>query len=298
MIIYSSNHNITINRKMPNKILNFIHLTRIMNPTGFLLAFFPASFGLMLASPKQSELIYLFVFLLGSILARSAGCIINDMMDQDIDSKVERTKTRPLASGAISLNEAMVLLAFIITGCLIIVAFLNETAIQISIIAGILIFFYPMMKRITYFPQVFLGFAFNTGALIGFGQIKDSLSNEVYILYIACVFWTIAFDSIYAFMDFKDDKKIGVKSTAILLEKRPYKTILSALYSVFFALFLIAFDDISGYYLCTAVLVCYICSLLAVYTLDIRNSENCLWRFKINNFFGFLIIFALVLEKL
>jgi 4-hydroxybenzoate polyprenyltransferase len=288
---------------MPNyfshsKLLHFYHLSRIQAPTGYLLSFFPAAFGLLLAYKEPKNLLYLPIFLVGSILVRSAGCIINDLLDQDFDKHVARTKNRPLASGAISNKEALIFLALLLSISLGILLCLSKTAIYLGIIAMMLISIYPLMKRFTYFPQVFLGFAFNMGCLIGYASAKDSISYNALILYLACGFWTVGYDTIYGFMDIKDDKKIGVKSTSIFFEHRHFKLVIALCYFFFFALSAIAMQDLLSYYLRAGIILSILISLLAVYTLDIKNSKNCLLRFKINNYIGFILFLAMLLEKI
>lgn len=288
---------------MPNyfsrsKLLNFYHLTRMQAPTGYLLSFFPAAFGLLLACEEPKNLLYLPVFFVGSVLVRSAGCIINDLLDQDFDKHVERTKNRPIASGAISNKEALVFLALLLSISLAILLCLSKTAIYLGIIAVILISIYPLMKRFTYFPQVFLGFAFNMGGLIAYAAVKDSISYNAIILYLACGFWTVGFDTIYGFMDIKDDKKIGVKSTSIFFEHRHFKLVIALCYFCFFALVAIAMQDISKKYLFIGLLQSMIIALWAVFSLNIKDRANCLARFKINNYIGFILFLVMLLEKI
>lgn len=287
---------------MPNnfssKRSSLLKLIRLHTPTGYLLSFFPASFGLMLAYEKSSDLIYLPLFLLGSILVRSAGCIINDLFDQNLDKHVARTKDRPIASGAVSNKEALIFLALLLSLSLAILLSLNITSIYIGIVAMCLITLYPLMKRITYFPQVFLGITFNTGCLIGYASITNIISWNSIILYIACGFWTIGYDTIYAFMDLKDDKKVGIKSSAIFFEHMPFKLIIAACYIAFLALFTLAIRDIISIYSICALSINILITFWITIYLDIQNEKNCMLRFKANNIMGFLLFLAMLLEKL
>ena len=288
---------------MPNQFSSYkwaslLYLTRIHAPTGYLLSFFPAAFGLILAYEKAADLIYLPLFLIGSILVRSSGCIINDLFDQKLDKKVARTKNRPLANGDVSTTEALILLAILLCISFGILLSLNATAIYIGVISIFLITLYPLMKRITYYPQTFLGITFNLGCLIGYAAIKNTLSYDVLTLYIACGFWTMAYDTIYAFMDLKDDKKIGIKSTAILFEHKAFKLIITAFYAAFFILFMFSIRAIFSTYSLIAIVISSIITLWITINLDIYNNKNCMKRFKINNYIGFILFLAMLLEKI
>jgi len=288
---------------MPNKFLSdkctsLLQLTRLHAPTGYLLSFFPAAFGLMLAYEQSANLIYLPLLFIGSVLARSAGCIINDLFDRNLDKSVERTKDRPIASGAITTKEAILLLAILLCACLVILLYLSITAIAVGFIAVFLITLYPLMKRITYFPQAFLGITFNIGCLIGYAAVKDAISFDSIILYVACGFWTMGYDTIYAFMDIKDDKKIGIKSTAILFEKSNFKLAIAVFYVLFLTLFMFASRNFLSLYVIFAVLASLLVIFWIIIYLDINDPKNCLIRFKANNYIGFLLFLAMLLEKL
>lgn len=286
------------NKSLQNKLPIIYNMMRLGAPTGYLLSFFPATFGLLLAYQRPVNLLYIPVFFLGSVLTRSAGCIINDLLDQNLDKKVTRTQSRPLASGAISSKEAILILIVLLLCSLGILLSLSTTAIYIGIIAFFMISLYPLMKRITYFPQVFLGLTFNLGCLIGYAAIKNNISINSLILYFACGFWTVGYDTIYAFMDLKDDKKVGIKSTALLLENMNYKAIILTLYFTFIFLFAFATWNMVNLPLCTAITLCTIYAAWLVYTLDIKQESNCLKRFKANNYIGFILFLGLLLEKL
>lgn len=275
-------------------------LMRIPAPTGYILCYLPAMFGLMLAYEEPANLVYIPIFLLASIVVRAAGCIINDIFDRDFDQKVIRTKARPLASKQLSLKKALIILSFLLIASLALLLTLTKTAIIIGFICFILFTLYPLMKRFTYFPQVFLGFTFNLGSLIAYAAIKDDLSINAIILYSACGFWTVAYDTIYAFMDIEDDLAIGVKSMAIFLKKRqlPTKLILALLYFIFFLLFTISFWQILGIYLVIALIIASLLASSSIFTLKLDVADNCLQRFKINNYLGFSLFLGLLLEKL
>lgn len=284
---------------MTNKFTNLLLLMRLNSPVVYFCYFFPAAFGLMLAYKNDpSDLLYLLIFMVGSVITRGAGCIINDLFDRNLDKKVARTKNRPIASGAISVKEAIILLfALLLIGLLILLS-LNTTSIAVGFIAVFLTTLYPLMKRITYFPQVFLGITINLGCLIGYAVLTDNISMDAMILYFACGFWTVGYDTVYAFMDIKDDKKVGIKSTAIFVENMNYKAIILGLYLTFIFLFAFATWNTMNLFLSIAIILSILGAIWIVYTLDITQESNCLVRFKANNYIGFILFLGLLLEKL
>ena len=203
----------------------FIDLTRLKKPIGYMLLFWPCAWGLTLiydfAGSLNIYFYYLLLFFLGSVLMRSAGCIVNDILDRKFDKKVTRTKNRPIASGKISVQTG-ILYAFIL--CLL--AFLvlinfNYFTIIIAFASMPLAFTYPLMKRFTYWPQLFLGITFNYGLILGWTSISEQLDIVPIIFYIGAIFWTLGYDTIYGFQDIKDDEIIGVKSTSIKFKSNP-----------------------------------------------------------------------------
>lgn len=284
--------------KFSSKCISLVQLIRLHAPTGYLLSFFPTAFGLMLAYERSVDLHYLPVFFIGSILTRGAGCIVNDLFDRNLDKNVERTKNRPIASEAITTIEAMLLLAILLCACLVILLYLSVTAIAVGLITIFLIILYPLMKRITYFPQAFLGVTFNMGCLIGYATVKDAISLDSIILYIACGFWTMGYDTIYAFMDIKDDKKVGIKSTAIIFEQRYFRLVIAVFYALFLTLFMFAMRNFLFVYVILAALACLLIIFWIIIYLDVNDPNNCLICFKANNYIGFLLFLAMLLEKL
>lgn len=272
---------------MQNKLLLTLKLMRADKPVAYLLVFFPALFGLLLANPSRSELMHLIpLFILGSITTRSSGCIINDIFDRKFDKHVARTKNRPLASKALSVSYAIFILFILSAISLCILLLLNKTAIYIGFFALIMISIYPVMKRITYFPQVFLGFTFNLGTLVAYGAVQDKIDIAAIIMYLACCFWTVGYDTIYGFADINDDKKIGVKSLSIYLENKHYKFWLYICYVGFILLFVLAAYNNIDYLPIIAALILLI---LQVATLDIKNPANCMTGFRANNYVGVLL---------
>ena len=273
------------------KIKILIRLTRLDKPIGFLLLFWPCIWGLTLAYNFNNEIkIYIFytvLFLLGSIFMRSAGCIFNDIVDKDFDKKVERTKNRPLAAGKISVLEAFIYVFFLCMTSLIILLQFNLLTIILGMGSMVLAFAYPFMKRITYWPQLFLGLTFNWGIIMGWSALTNNISIEPVLLYLSAIFWTLGYDTIYGLQDIRDDEIIGTKSTAIKF-KDNIKIFVSACYClfVFFILILFFMMEINKINLILAIL--FILSL--VYQIKIFNRtepESCLKAFKNNNLVGF-----------
>lgn len=194
------------------RLTPYIHLMRLEKPIGIWLLFFPASWGVLLSPVYRWELLPL--MLLGAVVTRSAGCIINDLTDRELDAQVERTRQRPLASGAVSVRQALVLLALLGVVALGIALCLPLTAFLWSLVALPMIATYPWMKRLTWWPQLFLGLTFNLGAIIGWAATGAPLAPATFLLYAACLFWTLGYDTLYAVQDMHDDARVGIKSSA------------------------------------------------------------------------------------
>ena len=271
----------------------FIELTRLDKPIGFMLLFWPCSWGLTLAyyfNPETALYFkYLIFFFFGSVLMRSAGCIFNDIIDRDLDKKVKRTKKRPIASGKISVSRSLI---YVIILCLI--AFLillqfNLLTIILGLSSMSLAFGYPFMKRITYWPQLFLGLTFNWGIIMSWTSMTNSISIEPIILYVAAIFWTLGYDTIYGIQDIRDDEIIGVKSTSIKF-KNKQKTFVGFCYSLSILMILILYFimEIDKYYLVLSAL--FIISLIyQLKVFEINKPQTCLAAFKMNNLTGLLI---------
>lgn len=196
---------------------------RLHQRAGIWLLWWPCAWSLALHAhnttlPRLLELLALFA--LGSLLMRSAGCIINDIMDRHLDAKVERTRTRPLASGELSVKQAMLALCLLIAAATIVAWMLGEKVVLWSAAALPLVCAYPLMKRLTHWPQFFLGLTFNWGALVGAVAIEGTITLPALFLYIGCVMWTLGYDTLYAVQDMRDDARAGVKSSALALGDR------------------------------------------------------------------------------
>ena len=214
----------------------FIELTRLKRPIGYMLLFWPCAWGLTLAYDFSKNLndyfFFLLLFFLGSVLMRSAGCIVNDILDKEFDKKVSRTKNRPIASGKISVKLALTYVVFLCFIALLVLLNYNTFTIILALCSMPLAFSYPLMKRYTYWPQLFLGITFNYGLILGWVCITNEIELVPIILYIGAIFWTLGFDTIYGYQDIKDDEIIGVKSTSIKFKTNP-KLFLIICYSIF-----------------------------------------------------------------
>ena len=281
----------------------FIELTRLKKPIGYMLLFWPCAWGLTVAYDFSREintyLFYLFLFFSGSILMRSAGCIVNDIVDRNYDKKVFRTKNRPIASGKVSVQAAIIYSLILCLVAFIVLIQFNNLTIILALGSMPLAFTYPLMKRYTYWPQLFLGVTFNYGLILGWTSIQDGLNFFPILFYFGAIFWTIGFDTVYGFQDFKDDEIIGLKSTSIKFKKN-YKLFLSICYSIFLII-LILIGLIEKYSLIYFILTTMIFLQLfyfQIFKLDFKNPNSCLKVFKSNNVLGFLVFLNLILGKL
>ena len=271
----------------------FIQLTRLNKPIGFLLLFWPCVWGLTLAYYFSGEtdlyLKHMLLFFLGSVLMRSAGCIFNDIVDRDLDKKVQRTRERPIASGKVSVFEALIYIVFLCLVAFLILAQFNWLTIVLGISSMALAFAYPFMKRITYWPQLFLGLTFNWGIIMGWTSITNSISIEPIILYLSAIFWTLGYDTIYGLQDIHDDEIIGIKSTSIKF-KNNVKVFVGTCYSlcVLCILILGLLMEIDKYILPLSAF--FIISL--IYQIKIfkpNDPKSCHFSFKVNNLTGLLV---------
>ena len=277
----------------------FINLTRLNKPVGIMLLFWPCAWGLAYAQSVEQNLdrflYYLFLFFLGSVLMRSAGCIINDVVDRDIDKKVQRTKNRPLASGLISVKLALVYAIALCAAAFFILVQFNSFTIFLGFASMILAFSYPFMKRVTYWPQLFLGLTFNWGVVMAWVAINNAISIEVIILYTAAIFWTLGYDSIYGVQDIADDEIIGIKSTSVKFKKN-IKLFVSVCYFLSSFLIINLFYNQLGLNSFTILIIIFILSLMyQVIKFKKDSPEKCLQAFKINNFSGSLLFLGIFL---
>ena len=220
-----------------NQLNLFIELTRLKKPIGYMLLFWPCAWGLTIVYDFKGSLnnyfFYIILFFLGSVLMRSAGCIVNDILDRKFDKEVFRTKDRPIASGKVSIFRALFYTASLCLLALIVLLNFNYFTIFLALASMPLAFTYPLMKRFTYWPQLFLGITFNYGLILGWTSINESIGIVALLFYFGAIFWTLGYDTIYGFQDIKDDEIIGLKSTSIKFKNNPF-IFLYICYSIFF----------------------------------------------------------------
>ena len=286
-----------------NKIKLFIELTRINKPIGYMLLFWPCSWGLMLGYDFKNEnnilFLYLFFFLAGSILMRSAGCIINDIADRKFDIKVERTKKRPIATGEVKTITGYLLAGFLCLLAFIVLINFNKLTILLALCSMPLAFTYPLMKRFTYWPQLFLGITFNYGLILGWTSVNNEINLIPIIFYVGSIFWTLGYDTIYGFQDMKDDEIIGLKSTSIKFKKIPH-IFLNVCYSIFlFSLILMGYlMKFNIFYFIFLIVILLHMFYFQIKKLDISKPIICLSIFKSNNFLGLLILINILIGKI
>ncbi len=280
----------------------FFELTRLKKPIGYMLLFWPCAWGLTIAYDFQTGfddyILYIFLFFSGSVLMRSAGCIVNDIVDKNYDQKVERTKNRPLASNKISVRSALVIALILCLLAFLILINFNNLTIILAICSMPFAFTYPLMKRFTYWPQLFLGLTFNYGLLLGWISIQEEISFIPLIFYFGAIFWTLGYDTIYGYQDIKDDEIIGVKSTSIKFKNSP-KTFISVCYFLFFlSLILIGyFMNFNNLYYLLLIIPFFHLFFYQIINLDVNNNNSCHQKFKSNNILGIIIFLTVLVEK-
>jgi len=267
-----------------------------------MLLFWPCAWGLTVAYNFSGEKItyffYLFLFFAGAVLMRSAGCIINDIADKEYDKKVSRTKNRPIANGNVSVKRGFFYSSILCLIALIILLQFNNFTIFLALGSMPLAFTYPLMKRYTYWPQLFLGITFNYGLILGWTSITNEINLLPIIFYFGAIFWTLGFDTIYGFQDINDDEIIGLKSTSIKFKKNS-KLFISLCYSIFLiSLFLIGLKMNFNYlYYIFIVITGFHLFFFQIYKLKIDRSSDCLKIFKSNNSLGVIVFLGLILGK-
>ena len=286
-----------------NQLNLFIKLTRLKKPIGFMLLFWPCAWGLTIAYDFSTNLknyfFYLLLFFFGAVLMRSAGCIVNDILDKEFDKKVIRTKDRPIASEKISVKLGIAYALILCFCALLILLNFNTITIILAIGSMPLAFTYPLMKRFTYWPQLFLGITFNYGLLLGWTSINESLNIIPILFYIGAIFWTLGYDTIYGFQDIKDDEIIGLKSTSIKFKKKPFIFLL-ACYVILFSMIITLgiLEKFNIFYYAFSLIIGYHLFLYQLKSVNLDNPMNCLKIFKSNNFLGFLIFVQILISKI
>lgn len=287
-------------RNAPMRLRPYLKLARMDRPVGTWLLLWPTWWAMILASSELSlnSLWYMTLFALGALFMRGAGCAWNDIIDRDFDGQVERTSSRPIPAGEISLIRAIIaMMMMALVGLFVLVQF-NVFTVWLGMGSLVLIAIYPFMKRFTFWPQAWLGLTFNWGALVGWASITGDISEGPLILYAGCIAWTLGYDTIYAHQDKDDDMLIGVKSSALALGDKTKPALL-----VFYGLFFIAL--LSLVWLAKLGIIYYISLALAaahlawqVRTVKIDDADNCLHVFRANINFGWIIMLGLTLDRL
>ena len=280
---------------------NLIDVTRLSKPIGFLLLFWPCAWGLSLAHYFQRDIntffSHLVLFFFGSVLMRSAGCIVNDIVDEKIDKKVFRTKKRPIASGSLSKELAWTYVLILCALAFLVLIQFNFLTICLGIFSMIFAFSYPFMKRFTYWPQLFLGFTFNWGIIMAWTSITNEISYLPILLYFGAIFWTLGYDTIYGYQDIKDDEIIGVKSTSIKFKNNPKRFISLCYVITLISLITVGiFMNLNNlFYLFLVFPATHL--FLQIRRLNINDENICLKIFKSNNILGLIIFINLLVGK-
>lgn len=281
--------------KFPASLRPYLYLARYDRPIGIWLLFLPCLWSFALENDWSLKLLSLFFF--GAVLMRAAGCIINDLADQSFDKKVERTKTRPLATGAIKNKDALWFLVLHLSVSFLILFQLKTSTMLMGICFLPLVLVYPFMKRITYWPQLFLGITFNGGVLMAWIENRGYLALSPFLLYGAAVFWTLGYDTIYGCQDKEDDKTLGLKSTSLLFEKN-LKTFLFICFSSMVSLLIVlgVLEKLSIFYH-WIIVVSFGWLLYQVSFLDANNKDQILKLFKAQKWIGLWVWAAISLGK-
>ena len=270
---------------MISKLMIYLRLARLDKPVGIYLLLWPSLIGLMLGISNSGiyDLKNFFIVLIGSILVRSCGCVINDISDYKFDKLVSRTKDRPIAKGEISLKSAWIFFSILASSCLGLLIFVPKTTAQISVVIAVFILMYPMTKRFLKAPQIFLGITFGSGTLISYSLVSTNFSLSIFIMFLGTILWIISFDTIYALEDVDDDRVIGINSTPILWED---KTIIISkiLHLLFYFSLLLIFYVNQFSLLFLAILFILLCIFLYQYSLVAERKY--LKAFKTNHWVG------------
>lgn len=271
---------------------------RLHQPVGIWLLLWPCWWGIALASYGYPSLQLLLLFAIGAVLMRSAGCIINDMADREFDKQVERTRTRPLASGELGMKQAAILLCALLLGSLAIALLLGPAVLIWAALSLLPVVIYPFMKRISWWPQLFLGLTFNWGALMGWAAVRGEMDWPAIALYAGGIFWTLGYDTIYAHQDKNDDQKIGIKSTALRLGEHT-KQFVALFYLLALVLFvwagMLAGMHNSFYALMLPVAVHFICQ---VYRVNLDEPASCRQVFISNIRLGGWVMVAFLFGRI
>ena len=283
-------------QQLLDKINVYERLMRLDKPIGILLLLWPTLWALCIASRGQPDWIVVMIFVTGTALMRSAGCVMNDIADRKYDGLVERTKNRPLATGEVSVKEAYLLAGVLSLVAFSLVLFLNKTTIYLSFAALFLAFTYPLTKRFLAIPQAYLGIAFGFGIPMAFAAINDYIPPLAWQLLLANVFWAIAYDTEYAMVDREDDLKIGIKSSAIFFGKFDVVAIMACyVVMIFILIYIGGFMGFGqSYFIGLGAACCLV--LLQYYMIRQRVNSQCFKAFVSNNWIGLVVFLGLAAD--
>ena len=275
----------------------FVELTRINKPIGFMLLFWPCAWGLAYSYNFNRDIelffYYIILFFCGSVLMRSAGCIFNDIVDKDFDRKVQRTKQRPIASGKISVIHSFFYVIILCAVAFCILLQFNITTIALGLGSMILAFAYPFMKRITYWPQLFLGITFNWGLVMAWTSMNNDITLNILLLYLAAIFWTLGYDTIYGAQDMSEDEIIGLKSTSIKFKENMFLFVSVCYFVTIISIFFLFINFLGVNFFTLFLLIFYLSLIYQLIKLRKNNSENYLSLFKFNNISGLLLFVSI-----
>lgn len=286
-----------VDKWFPEQWVPYAKAMRLDRPIGIWLLLIPGLWSIVMVAKPQDMGILFFMFTLGAIIMRGAGCIYNDLVDIDIDRQVTRTKNRPIASGQISPKNAMIFIGALLVWALLILLSLPGMAILLGFLALAPVAMYPFLKRFTHWPQVMLGIAFNWGALMGWAAAKAVFSSTAFFLYVAGFCWTMIYDTIYAHQDKEDDLLIGVRSTAIKFGDNTSYILLGLAVAMFMSLYVVGFlQALAGYYF-LAICAVFMGIAYQVYNLDYNNPIECLTAFKRQAYAGWIVLAGVALGR-
>jgi 4-hydroxybenzoate polyprenyltransferase len=287
-----------IDRRLPSWAVPYARLMRLDRPIGVWLLLLPCWWGVILASGNMFDIWLLLPFAVGAVLMRGAGCVVNDIYDRNLDRLVERTRDRPLASGELHVWQAVLFLAVLLFLSLGILLLFNRFTAGLGVASLTFVFLYPLAKRVTWWPQLVLGLAFNWGALMGWSAVRDSLGLTALLLYAGGVFWTLAYDTIYAHQDLHDDALVGIRSLALKLGQRAKAAVALFYVAALVLMALAGYLNDLGRFFYALVFVAALHAFWLVLAWNPDDPADCLKRFRANRDFGLIVLVAIAVGKM
>ncbi len=279
-----------------DRLIQYHYLIRLDKPVGILLLLWPVLWALWIAAEGPPDFVVLIIFILGVVIMRSAGCVMNDLADRDLDRHIQRTQDRPVTSGKVKPLEAMGLTLLLLVFAVILVLNLNSLTFKLSFVAALLAAIYPFMKRVTYLPQVFLGLAFAWAVPMAFAAQTNSVPEAAWLLFITTVLWAVVYDTMYAMVDKQDDLKVGVKSTAILFDDADRVIIGFIQLMILSSQILIGTKLELGHYYYAGIGLASLLFVYQQYLIKDRIPERCFRAFLNNQWYGMVIFAGLYLN--